>query len=311
MSFFDTIPFLGYSFYQLCLLFLIWAFLGWGVEVCFHTIKMGEYSNRGFLDMPICPIYGFGVLIITIVLKSVSGDPLLVFLLSSLICTAFELAVGVAMRKIFHSIWWDYTDEHFNFHGYICLKVSIEWGIGGLIVISFVEPFTEMLINAMPIVLGCIIIAIFAVLIPIDTWGSVAAVKKLNVRLKEITEINAKMLETAQGIGEKLGGFALDTQDKGAEAYAGLYLAADEISDKAEELAEGIRSGISDKRAEMAEKMQNRYDALIAFSDRRVKRMIRAFPGMQSIDYEDAFLTIKSIVSGEEKKNAADKSLSR
>lgn len=92
--FYEKIDILGFSLYEMCLLFIVWSFIGWAIEVCAHALKMGEYSNRGFLSMPICPIYGFGVLIITILLHPFMDIPILMFICSSLICTAFELFCG-------------------------------------------------------------------------------------------------------------------------------------------------------------------------------------------------------------------------
>lgn len=86
--FYEKIDILGFSLYEMCLLFIVWSFIGWAIEVCAHALKMGEYSNRGFLSMPICPIYGLGVLIITILLHPFMDIPILMFICSSLICTA-------------------------------------------------------------------------------------------------------------------------------------------------------------------------------------------------------------------------------
>ena len=88
--FFERISFFGFSLYEMCLLFLIWSFLGWAIEVCAHALKMGEYSNRGFLSMPICPIYGVGVLMITIALERFMDVPFAVFLMSSLYAQALN-----------------------------------------------------------------------------------------------------------------------------------------------------------------------------------------------------------------------------
>lgn len=293
MFFFTPLPFIGMSIYTAILLFLIWAFLGWGIEVCFHTLKMGVYSDRGFLSMPSCPIYGFGVLIITVVLRPVAHSALLVFILSAVICTLFELAVGVAMRKLFHNVWWDYTDEKFNFHGYICLKVSIEWGVGGLIVISFVEPFTEQMIALLPIPLGVVIIFVMAVLYAIDTFASVAAVNKFNHGLEHFNELTAHMYDTAERIGQSLGDAALGTRELGQDVYADMYLKADELSEFAQEKLTSIADDISVKNEENARRIQKRLDVYEAFMDRRVRRIFKAFPTMKPDNYNEAFIAVR------------------
>ena len=290
--FYEKIDILGFSLYEMCLLFIVWSFIGWAIEVCAHALKMGEYSNRGFLSMPICPIYGFGVLIITILLHPFMDIPILMFICSSLICTAFELFVGVTMKMIFHNVWWDYSDEHFNFKGYICLKTSILWGMGCLIVEYCAEPQIEWLVDSIPTTAGTVFIGVMGVLIIIDCSNSVAAVYKLNLRLKEISEISEKMYNSSQKLGKALADTALTAVDKGSEAAAAIY--AKRMEEKAAELRNDIKENITDMKDETVEKLRARYDALVAFSDKNVERMIKAFPSMHSVKYRKEFENIRA-----------------
>jgi uncharacterized membrane protein len=292
--FYEKIDILGFSLYEMCLLFIVWSFIGWAIEVCAHALKMGEYSNRGFLSMPICPIYGFGVLIITILLHPFMDIPILMFICSSLICTAFELFVGVTMKMIFHNVWWDYSDEHFNFKGYICLKTSILWGMGCLIVEYCAEPQIEWLVDSIPTTAGTVFIGVMGVLIIIDCSNSVAAVYKLNLRLKEISEISEKMYNSSQKLGKALADTALTAVDKGSEAAAAIYAKRMESEEKAAELRNDIKENITDMKDETVEKLRARYDALVAFSDKNVERMIKAFPSMHSVKYRNEFENIRA-----------------
>lgn len=292
--FYEKIDILGFSLYEMYLLFIVWSFIGWAIEVCAHALKMGEYSNRGFLSMPICPIYGFGVLIITILLHPFMDIPILMFICSSIICTAFELFVGVTMKMIFHNVWWDYSDEHFNFKGYICLKTSILWGMGCLIVEYCAEPQIEWLVDSIPTTAGTVFIGVMGVLIIIDCSNSVAAVYKLNLRLKEISEISEKMYNSSQKLGKALADTALTAVDKGSEAAAAIYAKRMESEEKAAELRNDIRENITDMKDETVEKLRARYDALVAFSDKNVERMIKAFPSMHSVKYRKEFENIRA-----------------
>lgn len=292
--FYEKIDILGFSLYEMCLLFIVWSFIGWAIEVCAHALKMGEYSNRGFLSMPICPIYGLGVLIITILLHPFMDIPILMFICSSLICTAFELFVGVTMKMIFHNVWWDYSDEHFNFKGYICLKTSILWGMGCLIVEYCAEPQIEWLVDSIPTTAGTVFIGVMGVLIIIDCSNSVAAVYKLNLRLKEISEISEKMYNSSQKLGKALADTALTAVDKGSEAAAAIYAKRMEGEEKAAELRNDIKENITDMKDETVEKLRARYDALVAFSDKNVERMIKAFPSMHSVKYRKELENIRA-----------------
>ncbi len=208
------IPFIGYSLYQMALMFCFWAFIGWCIEVCYMTIETGEYQNRGFLSMPICPIYGFGVLMIAVFSRPIADRPLLLFVLSLVLCTALELAVGLGMEKLFNTRWWDYSHEKFNYRGYICPKVSILWGLGCVLVIKVVQPLVETVVNHIPFKVGIIFIAIMAVLIAIDLTASLCAVANLNKRLKQIDDISALMLKGSIKIGEKLANETNEILDK-------------------------------------------------------------------------------------------------
>ncbi len=208
------IPFIDYSLYQMALMFCFWAFIGWCIEVCYMTIETGEYQNRGFLSMPICPIYGFGVLMIAVFSRPIADRPFLLFVISLVLCTALELAVGLGMEKLFNTRWWDYSHEKFNYRGYICPKVSILWGLGCVLVIKVVQPLVETVVNHIPFKVGIIFIAIMAVLIAIDLTASLCAVANLNKRLKQIDDISALMLKGSIKIGEKLANETNEILDK-------------------------------------------------------------------------------------------------
>ncbi|MBQ7989915.1 MAG: putative ABC transporter permease [Oscillospiraceae bacterium] len=267
---FDTVPALGLSPYEMMMLFVIWSFLGWAMEVCVHTLKMGEYSDRGFLAMPLCPIYGFGANIITVLLRDVLDDPLPLFVVSALICTAFELMVGLLLKKVFHNQWWDYSDEPFNFHGYICLKVTLEWGFVCLIGETFIIPPILKAVNLIPHPVGIIFLCIAAVLILIDTAVSFAAAKRLTLHIRQFAELNSKMYDSAEKLGSALGTAALDTSAAVHENMAAAQVQADNLS-------ADIKESVSDAKRLIG----MRYDAYMAFTaDKAERRLLRAFPHM-------------------------------
>lgn len=267
------------------------------MEICVHTLKMSQYSDRGFLFGPYCPIYGFGVLILKALIGGFTSNPALTFVLSSAICTTFELLVGLAMRKIFRNIWWDYSDEKFNFKGLICLKVSIEWGVVGTLGMCVLVPATESLIKVIPVTLGHIAIFLWGAVMLADTVSSVVAVKKLNVNLKHISEMTDALGESASDLGRNIGETALEAQENATELYADAYLAADDLAEQARSGFDEIADNINEKLAEANAHMQRRADLYAAFTDFRIKRIIKAYPGFKSIDYEEALENVKEFLS--------------
>lgn len=119
------------SLYQALWYFCIYAFLGWVVEVAFHALKLGKIINRGFLNGPVCPIYGFGMLAICLLMNVPApgqeervGLPVLLAT-GMAFATTIELIGGWLLNTFFHARWWDYSEEPFQFHGYICLRFSV------------------------------------------------------------------------------------------------------------------------------------------------------------------------------------------
>lgn len=264
----NQLPFFGYSVYQMFHMFCFWAFVGWCVEVCYMTLETGEYQNRGFLNMPICPIYGFGVLMVVIFFRPLSHTVIPLFLVTMVLCTTFELLVGLGMEKMFHTRWWDYSQEKHNFKGLICLKVSLLWGGGCVLVVRVVQPMVEEVIEHIPLEIGMIWIIIMSVLIVIDLIASISAVNKLNNRLKQIDEISKLMLKSSVKIGENLANETIDIKDK---------------YDK-----------LKDSKA-MAE-IRERYDKLMDTRDAAVERLLKAFPNMKSISYSESMEKLRAKV---------------
>ena len=133
-------------FFRYFILFLIYSFIGWLFEVFLTVIKEHKYINRGFLIGPIVPIWGTGAILITLILKETDGIfNLLVS--SAFIGTFLEYIVNVLMEKIFKARWWDYSHLPFNINGRVWLGSSILFGIGGMCVVLYLNPFFLSLIN--------------------------------------------------------------------------------------------------------------------------------------------------------------------
>ena len=85
------------------LLFMSYAFLGWCMEVICKLFQYKRFINRGFLIGPYCPIYGWGALAITILLKRYTYDVIVLFVMSVIICSFIEYFTSYFMEKKFHA----------------------------------------------------------------------------------------------------------------------------------------------------------------------------------------------------------------
>lgn len=168
------------------LIFIIYSFLGWLVEVISCFIIEKKLINRGFLLGPYCPIYGFGVLIMILYLTKYKNDYLTVFILAAVICSFLEYLTSYIMEKIFKARWWDYNNHKFNLNGRICLSNSILFGIASVIVICFINPLITNLLDMIPnIVLICLSICLLVLFIA-DTILSFNIVYKITRTARDV-----------------------------------------------------------------------------------------------------------------------------
>lgn len=197
-----NINILGYSLYRLMLCFFIYAFLGWITEVVFHTLKTGKFINRGFLNGPVCPIYGCSVVIIILALAPTGNNLVAVFFISAALSTALEFITGFVLEKFFHKKWWDYSKEPFNIKGYVCLRFSLIWALACTFVIMIFQPLILRFIDWLPLTLGYVSIFIFTALIIGDLVLTVLQILKLNKYFKLIDKLNNEMRKGSDKIGE-------------------------------------------------------------------------------------------------------------
>lgn len=135
------------KFESYLLYFFIYAFIGWFFETLFAIYNTGHFVKRGFLFGPICPIYGYGALILLLFLRGYKKNSIKLFFMSALIFSALEYFVSFAMEGAFMSHWWDYTDSFFNLNGRISIAYSFVWGIAAILFINHLHPFIKKQLN--------------------------------------------------------------------------------------------------------------------------------------------------------------------
>lgn len=135
------------NFKYVLLFFFLYAFLGWLLESGYAIYNLGEFVKRGFLYGPICPIYGFGAVILILFLQKYKDNSIKLFIYSALIFSILEYFVSFGLEALFHAKWWDYTNEFFNLNGRISIFYSFVWGIFGILFINNIHPFFEKHIN--------------------------------------------------------------------------------------------------------------------------------------------------------------------
>lgn len=174
------------------LLFFTYSFAGWLMEVTCKLIQTKKFVNRGFLIGPYCPIYGWGVIIITLLLNRYLSDPITLFIMSIIVCSVIEYATSYFMEKIYHARWWDYSNKRFNINGRICLETMIPFGILGTLIMYFANPFFINLYKEIPDIILIIISSILTLLYIVDNIVSSHIISTINIEGKRLEKDNTK-----------------------------------------------------------------------------------------------------------------------
>ena len=231
----------GISYYHILQYFLIYSFIGWCVEVIYQAVSKGVIVNRGFLNGPVCPIYGFGVLAVFAAVNTAEAyaEPgsgkagfLLVFLCGAALTTSIELFGGWALDKIFHARWWDYSDKPFNFHGYICLEFSLLWGLGIVIIVEVIQPIiASMADRSIPESICLPLMGVLYTAYAADFMLSVMIMVGLNKRRAERDEMQKKRRVVSNKLSSEIGKGALETAQHVGEAKVQAALATAKAKD--------------------------------------------------------------------------------
>ena len=174
------------------LLFISYAFLGWCMEVTCKFIQYKKFINRGFLIGPYCPIYGWGALAITILLKRYMEDPLVLFVMSTLICSIIEYLTSYFMEKKYHARWWDYSNKKFNINGRICLETLVPFGILGVAIMYGTNPILFKLFNQIPQLVINILTAILFIGFIVDNIISSNIISSINIEGNKLIKDNTE-----------------------------------------------------------------------------------------------------------------------
>ena len=256
-------------FWSAFLIFILFSFIGWICEVIYVGVTSAhKFVNRGFLHGPICPVYGFGGVVILMLPPSLYATWIPLFLASMILCTTVEYFVSWLMEKLFHTRWWDYSHYKIQLNGRICLLNSILFGFLGVVVIHFVYPLMIDLLNSLGQkvinVSGVIILAVLSV----DIFFTVR-------KLVDFANVMKKLKE----LGETLN------SHYGQEEWFKKGSFMDMINSVIER-AENRKEEFSQKILEKIDKVQN-------LRLPSVELFIKKFPSIKSTKYKDELNMIK------------------
>ncbi len=182
-----------YSITQWIMFSFIYCFFGWCIESAIVSYKEERLVNRGFLKLPLLPIYGCGAITILIYTIPVKASPVLVYILGALGATVLEYVTGWGMEKLFKVRYWDYTGKFMNFNGHICLECTLFWGVLACFLTYMVHSPIEKFVLGLSKLTLYIVVIIISVLFVIDFCISLKAAIDLAKYISKLYELRGQI----------------------------------------------------------------------------------------------------------------------
>ncbi len=305
--------------YHFVFYFFIYGFIGWCTEVAFATVKQRRFVNRGFLNGPICPVYGVGVGMVVILLESEELTLVPLYVVSTVLVTVIEGLTGYLMDRIFHHKWWDYSNQPLNIGGYVCLLFSLAWGVACVIIVRIIHPVIHRGVELIPSVFGIILVSVLGVAVLVDLYMTVAGIMKLNKKLDVMEKIAAELKEISNSLGENIHENVMETMEFSEETRKQLDTTESELREKLDTVSEEQKERLEERIDRVEEKIEKKlypeeqraittelrnkyaelkgkYAELAGRTTLVTRRLIGAFPKMESRLHKEIFNEIRSRV---------------
>lgn len=277
------------TLYDICWYFILYSFIGWVIEVVYHAVTLGKMMNRGFLNGPVCPVYGFGMVAVLSVYTSIGIDnSAVIFVEGIILTTTIELIAGFILDKAFHARWWNYSNVPFNLNGYICLKFSIIWGAAVVFVLKVFNPtLYAFTINLIKPRIGWPIVAFLMVTFIVDTVVTALTLIGLNKQLKELDNISRKLHVVSDKLTQDISESSINAAQKVQTAQIKYSLAKAELKQDIEESEIEARNILLKRSNEIKRK-------ITANKHFGSGRLINVFPNATHDKYSEFFEELKT-----------------
>lgn len=237
--------------YYYFLLFLIYSFIGWLIEVTGKLIENHKFINRGFLVGPICPIYGHGCIVMILTLGRYRDNPLTLFMYAIFICSLLEYFTSYFMEKIFKARWWDYSQKKFNINGRVCLNTIVPFGLLGLFIMYVSNPFFISKIQLLPEMWLNILFWTLLVIYIVDNIVSGIVIRYV----KKTEKIVGKDLDNTEEITKKVKE-VLQNKSVLHRRLLNAYPSLEAVKIKIKEKKEEIKEKVEEQREEFTNKVE-------------------------------------------------------
>ena len=203
----------GVSLYYIISWFFVYSFFGWLWETAYVSVRKRKFVNRGFINGPLCTIYGMGAVSIYLILKPFGDNLAVLYIGGVVVATILEYITGWLMERIFHTRWWGYSHRKYNLQGYISLGTSLGWGLFTVLLFKVLQPVVSWFTDLYPQKIGEIFLIVITILYILDfitsAWAAFGLTKnfaKIEDMMEDIAKYlhSSRLYETKEEIQERL-----------------------------------------------------------------------------------------------------------
>ena len=248
------------------LLFLCYSFLGWACETVYCSIGKRKFVNRGFLNGPLCPVYGFGALAVLYFLRPVSDNIPLLFVSGMVLTSVIEYITGYLLEKLFATKWWDYSSRRFNIHGRVCLRNSLMFGALSVVAVRVIDPVIRGGIYALPATVCAVLSIVFGAMMVADLVVTVRTILDINSALKQLQQmVEQARLDTQEYLRQNQEELQQKMEKAKAQTEERLRQNQQELQQKMEKAKAQTEERLRQNQQELQQKMeQSRLDLELA-----------------------------------------------
>lgn len=278
----------NYSFYEWIAFFIIYCFIGWVFESIYVSIEHKRWVNRGFMNGPFLPIYGFGAIIMLFAALPVRGNVILIFLFGSIAATTLEYFTGWAIEKIFKTRYWDYTCQPFNVDGYICLGCSLMWGMFAVVLLKFLHNPIERIITGLN---STVVMVLDIVFLCYFAWDMYVSVRQA-IDIRSVITEHIKNSAEIQRLQKRVDVLIAVMNDDRENYKNMLETKKEEFEQKREE----NRAELEALKADMASRKEEFQENIEAFR-KRARKVLKRNPSARAKKHQLSFEELKEIIT--------------
>ena len=236
-----------YTWYQWLSFFYIYCFFGWIFESTYVSLKQHRFVNRGFLRLPMLPLYGTGAVMMLWVSLPFKSSLVMVYISGVIGATILEYVTGWGMERLFKMKYWDYSNQRFNLNGYICLTSSVAWGFLTIFLTEVIHKPIERWVLHVPTMIGIPCLSVITVVFIIDTAESVRTALDLAKVLDAMTKMKAEL----DDVQVQLALLKAETEQKLEEAKEDTAVKLETLRVEAAGKAAQLRNETAERAAQL------------------------------------------------------------